>query len=304
MRTLFIVNPHAAGGRAARIFRQIQNRLGEVFGDSFIAVTQTPEEVAGHINRAAQDGLTHLIAVGGDGTNHVVLNALFQHPVPGITFGCISVGTGSDWRRSLGAPADPFAALEWLARAKPVPCDLGKIEYRDFLHGDQPAARIFLNIASAGVGGDVDARVNRSRRRTSMTFLRATVMSLLQYKPQQITVKCDGTIFYSGSSYLVAVANGRYFGRGMWIAPDALMDDGLFDVVLVEGMSRLKILGALKSVFSGKHLRRKDVHQTRAASVHIHSDEGPLGLDFDGEVGQGQDLIFTVLPQAIKILRS
>ncbi|HEX7344999.1 MAG TPA: acylglycerol kinase family protein, partial [bacterium] len=132
MRTLFIVNPHAAGGRAARIFHKIQNRLGEVFGDSFIAVTQTPEEVAGHINRAAQDGLTHLIAVGGDGTNHIVLNALFQHPVPGITFGCISVGTGSDWRRSMGAPSDPFAALEWLARAKAVPCDLGKIEYRDF----------------------------------------------------------------------------------------------------------------------------------------------------------------------------
>jgi diacylglycerol kinase family enzyme len=164
------------------------------------------------------------------------------------------------------------------------------------------ASRTFLNIASAGVSGEVDARVNRSRRRTSLTFLRATIATLFQYRPQRITVNCDGKTFYSGSSYLVAVANGRCFGRGMWVAPQALINDGKFDVVLVEGMPRLRILAALRTVFNGQHLKRDDVHHLRASEVDVHSESGPLSIDLDGEEAQGQDLHFTVQPGAIKVL--
>jgi diacylglycerol kinase (ATP) len=88
----------------------------------------------------------------------------------------------------------------------------------------------------------------------------------------------------------------------MWVAPNALVDDGLFDVVLVEGMPRLRILLALRTVFSGRHLLRKDVHHRRAASVRVHSDDGPLSLEFDGEEAQGQDLRYTISPGALRIL--
>lgn len=303
-QTLVIVNPHASGGRGLEVFQKIEHKLEKAFGGLMVAVTQKPEEVAEQLDAAAKANIKWLIAIGGDGTNHVVLNALAKRPELKIAFGSIPVGTGRDFSRLLGIPSDPERAVGWLANAKPSPCDLGKIEYLDMNSGGKPSMRIFHNIASAGVSGEVDSRVNRARRRTSLTFLRATIATLLKYRPQRISVRCDGKDFYSGKSYLLAVANGQYFGRGMWIAPHAAIDDGLFDVVLVEGMPRRRILLALGTVFSGKHINRDDVHCMRAASVEVHSEEGPLGLDLDGEQGLGQDLGFTILPSTVNILRS
>jgi YegS/Rv2252/BmrU family lipid kinase len=302
MKTLIIINPNAAGGQAGAVFKKIEDRLAKVLGEFIVAVTQNPEELADHLDTAAAAHITRLIAIGGDGTNHAVINALAKRPDLDLTFGSLPVGTGRDWARSLGIPSDPEAAVEWLARGQAVPCDFGKVEYMDTRQEGKKASRTFLNIASAGVSGEVDARVNRSRRRTSLTFLRATIATLFQYRPQRITVNCDGKTFYSGSSYLVAVANGRCFGRGMWVAPQALINDGKFDVVLVEGMPRLRILAALRTVFNGQHLKRDDVHHLRASEVDVHSESGPLSIDLDGEEAQGQDLHFTVQPGAIKVL--
>ncbi len=303
-QTLIIVNPHAAGGRGQEIFQKIECKLQKAFGELMVAVTQKPDEVAEHLDAAAKADIKRLIAIGGDGTNHVVLNALAKRPELKIVFGSVPAGTGHDFSRLLGVPSEPELAVDWLADAKPSACDLGKIEYLDMKSGGKPSMRIFHNIASAGVSGEVDSRVNRARRRTSLTFLKATIATLLKYRPQRISVRCDGKEFYSGKSYLLAVANGQYFGRGMWIAPYAVIDDGLFDVVLVEGMPRRRILLALGTVFSGKHIIRDDVHCTRAASVEVHSEDGPLGLDLDGEQGLGQDLRFTILRSAVNILRS
>ena len=155
---------------------------------------------------------------------------------------------------------------------------------------------------SVGASGEVDARVNNVSHRTSSTFLKATIATLFNYRPRDIAVECNGRTFYEGPCFLLAVANGCYFGHGMRIAPHALINDGLFDVVLVEGMPRMRILLALKTVFSGKHLRRKDVHYTRAASVEVISDNSDLGMDLDGEVECGNFLRFSVLPRAVKIL--
>lgn len=302
MATLIIINPHAAGGKAREVFKQVEERLVEFLGKCLVAETKRPEEVARYLDLASSAAIERVIAVGGDGTNHSVLNALSQRPELKMTFGSFPVGTGRDWARSLGVPADTSEALDWLARAEAVPCDLGKVEYTDTLQGGIRSSRIFLNIASAGVSGEVDARVNRARRHTSITFLKATVATLLHYKPQHITVRCDGNIFYKGPIYLLAVANGQYFGRGMWVAPHALINDGKFDVVVVEGMPRRRALFALQTVFSGTHIQRDDVHSTQAAEVEVHSEDGPLGLDFDGEEAQGHDLCFTVLPGAVYIL--
>ncbi len=302
MRTLIIVNPHSAGGRAQRIFKKIEGQLFDAFGELLIAVTQSPQEVAEHLDAAVKADVGRLITLGGDGTNHVVLNALADRSDLKVAFGSIPLGTGHDWSRSLGVPEDPHEAVDWLAHARPVPCDLGAIEYLNMEMGGKTSSRIFLNIASAGVSGEVDHRVNRANRRSSLTFLRATIATLMKYRPQRVRVLCDGKEFYSGSCYLVAIANGQYFGRGMWIAPKALINDGMFNVVVVEGMSRLRILLALKSVYSGTHLEREDVKHTRAASVRVDSEDRPLKLDFDGEEALGQELRFAVMPGAVNVL--
>lgn len=215
MRTLIIINPHSGGGRAQRIFKKIEGRLFDAFGELLIAVTHRPQEVAGYLDTALKANVSRLITIGGDGTNHVVLNALAERSDLKVAFGSIPLGTGHDWSRSLGVPEDPHEAVDWLAHAHPVPCDLGKVEYLNMQTGGKPSRRIFLNIASAGVSGEVDHRVNRGRRRSSLTFLRATIATLMKYRPQRISILCDDKEFYSGSCYLVAVANGQYFGRGM-----------------------------------------------------------------------------------------
>ncbi len=302
MRAYIIINPRAGGGKSLAAFKKIEARLRNAFDRVTIAITQTADEIGKCLDAAAESAAERLIIVGGDGTNHAVVNVIAERPGHSIPLGFIPAGTGTDWARALGMPRDPSAAIRWLAAAEPVWCDIGKVEYMDAFSGGRPTKRFFLNIASAGVSGEVDARVNRARRRTALTFLRSTLSTLFSYRPPPVRVDCDGHRFYEGTSYLVAVANGRFFGRGMWIAPGSLIDDGLFDIVLVEGMPRRRILLAFRTVFSGKHLRRKDIHWTRAASVRIWSEPGSIGLDLDGEEARGQNLSFSVLPAALPIL--
>jgi diacylglycerol kinase (ATP) len=138
----------------------------------------------------------------------------------------------------------------------------------------ESAARNFLNVASVGIGGVIAQRVNRLKTRRPWTFLRATLETLMSYRPPQMTVRLDGQPWYEGPAYVVAVANGQTFGRGMRIAPNAVYNDGLFDVVLVEGMPRMRAVNVLNSVYSGAHLKQPGVHAGRAHTVEIESGDG------------------------------
>ena len=300
MTTLIILNPHAGSGRAGQLWSQIEPLLWEQLGELVIAVTQRPEEVAVHLDQARAAGLTRVIAIGGDGTNHALVNELArlnrENPEgPHMTFGSLPIGTGRDWARTVGIPFSPAAAVEWIKAAHPVPLDLGQL-------ATEGQKQHFLNIASAGIGGVIANRVNRMATRRPWTFYKATVETLLSYRPQHMTVRLDGEMWYDGPAYIVAVANGQMFGHGMRIAPNAVYDDGLFDVVLVEGMPRTRILSALNTVYSGTHLKRSDVHSRQARSVEIESREGTLGLELDGESAEGQHLRFDMLPRALSML--
>ncbi len=302
MLTLVIANPHAGGGLVGRIWQRLRPVIEERLGEVSVAVTDTPEDAGARIREAADSGLSRVIAVGGDGTNNSVVRALVEvaderglDRIP-WEFGMIPIGTGRDWARTLRMPTGPDEVTDWLARAKPHICDVGILV-------SEGHSRPFLNVASAGIGGDVDARVNAVKNRRPWTFLRATLASLLQYRPQRLRVRLDGNLWYEGSAYIVAVANGRYFGHGMLIAPDAAVDDGLFDVVLVEGMPRHRIIGALPTVYRGTHLERDDVHHARASRIEIETEGGePLGLDVDGEHAAGRSISCEIRPGFLPIL--
>lgn len=300
-RTLIILNPHAGGGKAGQLWRRIEPLLWEHLGELVVAVTERSEEVAQHLDRAYDAGLTRVISIGGDGTNHALVNALAnfnaQNPsAPPMIYGTLPIGTGRDWARSRGIPLDPEAAARWIATAQPHPTDIGLVTYGDGVRHH------FLNIASAGMGGDVDRRVNQARVRRPWTFLSATVMSILAYRPPPMQVRLDGADWYEGNSYLVAVANGTTFGHGMRIAPGAHADDGLFDIVLVPGIGKIDLLAALRKVYDGSHLSDPRVRFGRAAQVQITSPVGALGLDLDGEYADGADLTFSVRPGFLSLL--
>ncbi len=299
-RTLIILNPHAAGGRAGKVWKDLEPLLWQELGELMVAVTQHPAEVAEHLDKAHAVGIRRVVSIGGDGTNHALVNALAGQnetlaPEDRMIYGTLPVGTGRDWARGAGIPTrDLKQAAEWIARAQPKPLDLGKVEAGSH-------AEYFLNIASAGLGGEVAKRVNRQSTRRPWTFLGATVQTILQYRPGPMTVKLDGENWYDGGAFALVVANGTTFGHGMKIAPNAHPDDGLFDVVLVKNASRATILTALRRVYSATHLTHPAVQHARAQQVEVQSAD-KLGMELDGEPMDGQSITFLVQPGILNVL--
>lgn len=298
-KTLIVLNPHAANGRAGQLWSTIEPILWNYLGELVVAITQTPNDVSQHIHQAYEAGLTRVISIGGDGTNHSLVNALIAHnqkypDAPPMEYGMLPVGTGQDWARSMGIPFNIQAAAQWIAEAKPKAVDVGQIQIFD-------EKRYFLNVASVGISGEVVTRVEKSNRRP-WTFLMATVRSLIDYQPPHIQIRLDKQDWYEGTSYLVAIANGTTFGRGMKVAPEANISDGWFDVILVEGMSRLRALDALRQVYDGKHLDKKQIHHQRAKSVEIMSSANALSMELDGEFASGQPLHFSIQQGLLNLL--
>ncbi len=301
-KTLIILNPHAAGGRAGKLWTHIEPMLWDKLGELVLAVTQNPAEVTQHLDHAYASGLTRVISIGGDGTNHAMVNALAdlreRHPDGDpITYGMLPVGTGRDWARSAGIPMSLDDAATWIANATPTPTDIGLITW------ESGRREHFLNIASAGISGEVDKRVNSVKRRRRWTFLSATVASIFSYTPTRVKVTLDDATWYEGESWLVVVANGTTFGRGMKIAPTAKIDDGLFDVLLIENLPKLEALKALRRVYDGSHLTHPRVRFQQAQRVTLESD-APLMLDLDGEHAQGLRLEFAMRPKLLQLLTS
>lgn len=298
-KTLIVLNPHAANGRAGQLWSSIEPILWDTLGDLVIAVTQSPDDVARHIHQAYEAGLTRVISIGGDGTNHSLINALVSHnqkypDASQMEYGILPVGTGQDWARSMGIPFDIEDAARWIAEAKPKAVDVGQVE----LYGDSV---YFLNVASVGISGDVVTRVEQSNRRP-WSFLSATLRTVIGFQPPTVQIRLDDKDWYEGSSYLIAIANGTTFGRGMKIAPLANIGDGVFDVVLFEGMSRLRAVNVLRNVYAGDHLSMSPVHHQRATSVEIISQSTTLGMELDGEFAQAKTLKFCLKQGLLNLL--
>jgi diacylglycerol kinase (ATP) len=213
-----------------------------------------------------------------------------------MVYGNLPIGTGRDWARGQGVPYNNLkAAAAWIASAQPLPTDIGRVAH-------EGGSEYFLNIASAGIGGEVAQRINALKQRRPWSFVQQTISTLLTQKPPAMQITLDGVPWYEGRAYVVAIANGTTFGHGMKIAPNAMQRDGLFDVVLVEGVSRLTILAAFSRVYAGTHLTHPAVRSARAAEVRVQTKAGALGLELDGEPLLARDMTFSVRPGLLKIL--
>jgi diacylglycerol kinase family enzyme len=158
MLTTVIINPYAGGGRAAKLWAELEPRLKRHFGNLNATLTHKPDDLGNALEQAYTTGTERVIAIGGDGTSNLVVDALLHLQArfpdqPRPVFGQIPIGTGQDFARALNIPHDPFQAVDWLARAEPHPLDVGYLEYSG-------QSRYFLIIASVGISGEVDRRVN------------------------------------------------------------------------------------------------------------------------------------------------
>jgi len=287
-RTLVIVNPAAGGGRVARVWRRLSPDARRLFPFDEHWTT-APKEATRIAADAAAAGFDRILAVGGDGTLHEVVNGVAGTH---LAVGVLPLGTGNDFARSAGILRAPAPLLEALHRGGTRPIDLGRVH-----------ERYYINIAGAGFDAEVARRVNamRSKAKGTIPYLMTAVGLAFRYEPPQMTVTLDdGPAMGPEARLLVAVGNTRAYGGGMQVCPRAEVDDGLLDVLLVGDVRGWATLGLLPKVFLGAHLGHPAVGYVRAHSVRL---EGPAGvaLHADGEVLGGLPATFSVHPAALRL---
>ncbi len=303
--TVVIANPAAQGGRVGRQRGRIEAVLRDAVGAVEIRWTTGPADAPRLAREAVEAGATRVLSLGGDGTHSAVLNGVMAAgPAPGaVTLGVLPAGTGGDFRRLLVHGETLERAAGALADAPSVPIDVGRLTWtRD---DGAPAEGWFLNLASFGIGGLVDRLVNASGKRLGgrVSFALATARALAQYRPARVRLVLDGEVVEPGPITNVLVCNGRYGGGGMMFAPDALLDDGRFDVVVLRHVSLWHTATSASSVYSGAHVRDPSVSVHRAARVEAEVlGDDPAWLDLDGEAPGRAPLTATVVPGAVRLL--
>jgi diacylglycerol kinase (ATP) len=296
-RFLFLVNPTAGSGRAGAVWSRLSDAHPELRGAAVIRERQ-PERARELLRQALGPGVRALVAVGGDGTLHLAANALLDRALgEQVALGIVPAGTGSDLARSLGVPRDPAQALQIAWESKPRPCDALEVI------PDGHPRRFVVNVASAGVSGLVGQAVNALPRRTAWVYFSTALSALVRFRPVACRVLADGEPWFEGPLLLLAVANGATFGRGMRVAPQAEVDDGLLDLVLLPGMPRWRLPFRLPRVYWGSHLRLPGVQVRRATRVRLEPLEaGFPPLDLDGESGPATAAEMRLLPAALRVL--
>lgn len=302
-RTVVIVNPNSQGGKLGTRWADVREKLARSF--PFDEVMTTGVSDATRLTRAAlQAGAERIVAVGGDGTINEVVNGFFIDGAPiasEATFALVPFGTGGDFRRTLGMTTDIDAAAALIAAGGRRKVDLGKLT---FVPTDgSTGVRVFANITSFGVSGVVDRLVNESKKRLGgkFAFMAASVRATFQYANQRVQLTFDGRDRVEATIYNVAVANGRFFGGGMKIAPDAELDDGMFDVVALGDFGMGDVLKMSRRVYDGDHIRMDKVSVRRARVVEAEPIDpgGVVELDVDGEAPGKLPAKFEILPAAL-----
>lgn len=306
MKTFLVVNPRSANGQTGRRWLELSARVGRALGDFGVAFTEGPMDAVRLARRAIEEGYECVVAAGGDGTINEVVNGFFQDGVvinSKAVLGVIPLGTGGDFRRTFGWGLDLDASLERLRGGRTAPLDVGRLEFT--AHSGERAERYFVNVCSFGVSGLVDKMVNESSKRLGgkLSFMLGSLKALLQYADRRVQVSVDGGPPEEMKVTTLAVANGKFFGGGMKVAPDADPSDGLFDITLWSGYGLADFVFKSKMVYSGAHVKMKGTRtfRCRTLAAESHNQEEVL-LDVDGEQPGRLPCRMTLLPSAIRLM--
>jgi len=303
-RAFIVVNPKAKNGKAGKEWPELEQVIKEEYHGQFHAEFTTASLHAISLTRQAlREGYELIVALGGDGIINEVVNGFFEEgrPVnPQAILGILPFATGSDFVKTVGIPRDFREAVRHLSGFSARLCDVGLIS-SDGLDG-QPVVRYFINVAECGFGAEVVDRVNRTtkmfRGRASFTWSILRTMPFYRNKTVSYTIDKSQETEVCISNLIVA--NGRFFGAGLQPAPEAQIDDGLFDVVVMGDIGFVKGARNLGKLRDGSYLKLPYVSLQRGKSVSARCAERVL-IEADGEVIGRLPATFTLLPAAIRI---
>jgi YegS/Rv2252/BmrU family lipid kinase len=305
---LFIINPTSAGGRTAREWARTRRELRRRQIPFSEHLTSRPGEAITAARRALHDGCDRVIAVGGDGTLNEVVNGYFDEADravnPAAAVGLLPSGTGSDFRRSIGI-VSRAGALDAILSGRRRSIDAARVELRG--RDGQSVSRYLINLASFGLGGDAVAMVNSWRETLprfpggKLRFMAAALLALRKYRLRPVCLRLDQGKPTEIQSGFFVVANGKFAGGGMMLAPEAELDDGMLDIVVTNNGSRWEIIKELPRIKRGAYLRHPKVSLRRARVAEITS-ESPLAVDVDGEFIGFTPARLKVLPSAVNFI--
>lgn len=300
---IVIVNPNAGKCRGKKDWTLISSLLlneGLHFDVKFT-------EKKGHAISLAQEavnlGYRKIITVGGDGTLHEVVNGVFMNNAchtTEVSLGIIPVGTGNDWGKMFGIPDDYAGAIRIIRENKTMMHDAGHIVY---FEGSEKRERYFINIAGVGFESAVVKRTNHQKERGhsgKLIYLYNLLVTLFAYRYRKVTFTIDSEK-KKARIFSINIGNGRYCGGGMRQTPNAVPDDGLLDITVISGMSKLEIIRNLKILYNGKILEHPKISGYRCKKFGIDSDI-PVYTEADGEMLGHTPATFSIIPACLKMI--
>jgi YegS/Rv2252/BmrU family lipid kinase len=283
---VLLVNPHSAGGRTLKLLPEVERELRARNVEYRVVQTRSLEHGVDEAKRAVSAGETPVV-MSGDGLVGQIGGALAQ---TGTAMGILPGGRGNDLGRVLNIPSEPAEAVAVLAEGNEREIDVGVVNDRRF-----------LCIASFGFDSVANRVANEARFvRGNLVYAYAALRTLAAWKPHTFTVAVDGERTEC-FGYSVAVANSRAYGGGMFVAPNAELDDGLLDVVMTADTSKLNFLKGLPRVFKGTQVDNEEITTLRGAEVEVSADE-TFAIYADGEHLADLPAKLSVLPRALKVI--
>lgn len=306
---LVIVNPRSASGSTRERWSATASDLRAHFGPFSVAFTKGPGDGIDLAERAAKGGRKFIIACGGDGTINEVANGILRSGID-AELGVLPSGTGGDFRRTLGLPLGNREAAAALRDGITRHIDAGRVTFID--NNGKQASRYFLNVSSAGLAANIIDRVKSQKvfdwlpvesLRGRANFAVSTLQQVLDLDPVMLNVSFDDGPETRLQTIAFCVANARYFGGGMLIAPDASLNDGLLDVVNIGDIGTLKIILNAHTLYRGTHHDLQEVNGSIARKIKISVANSTLDvrIETDGELPGRLPATYEIVPNAIRV---
>nr|WP_300005666.1 diacylglycerol kinase family protein [Tissierella sp.] len=285
---LFIINPVAGGGKARAIEDIIIKEMEDYQGKISIMLTENPKEAT---TMAYQSHIETIIAVGGDGTITEVAKGMIRRGYG--TLGIIPGGTGNDFTKSLGIEKNTIEAIKTIKLAKTMKIDIG------LANGYK-----FLNIGSVGLDAEVTRESEKIKKYVGgkASYILSIFVALAKFKQKKVAIEIDGRK-EEKNLVLFAIGNGKYYGGGLQMIPNAILNDGFLHACIVKDVSRFRILTIFPEVYKGKHLRHTKYTETfKAKRVKIYSKQD-IYMNLDGELfSPGREVEFSISDEKLNVI--
>jgi len=294
--SVVIVNPASASGSTGEAWPQIASDLRSQFGSFRVLFTKQHGDATSLAGEAARKGAKLIIACGGDGTVSEVVNGILSSGKD-VELGILPSGTGGDFRRTLEIPSRTRDAAQVLRTGRTVRIDVGRVSFLD--DNGAEAMRYFVGVASCGMSTKVIERVKAD----GISFASSMLQTAMRNEAIRLVVQLDDAHDRQLTVSNLCIANARYFGGGMKIAPDAKLTDGKFDVVSLGDLSALKLFTSAPRVYLGSHLSMPEVSHALARKVMVRpaDRDKEVALEIDGELPGRLPATFQIIPEALRV---